>query len=1202
MLSVSSFEVCNNLDDDNDGLVDEGLSNCDCREGCDGAVSCASYSYDACPTSVGCSRDNVCDGSVSASEFCFGLQQIAQVRYGADDFGQRVCLDFGGDLCQWFEMDNLCVPANGVYGSQTCSEIIGPSGRSGCSWATDSYITNYYGSGDSSFGWSDCTYTQICANSPSCSSQGFDTCNDLHGCSLSTSKSSFEVCGDNIDNDCNQQVDETCDIPSIKSTYNPSNANNEDYSYVLVTDEEGTQTRSKTDKSGNLKEIKEAYNYASDRTTAEYNYDVLGRLKTITLQNPEGGDHVTTKEYNSLGQLTDEYHPDTGHVSFTYDLNGNLLTSQVEGAPEKDVVIDYDVLNRVNNITWPNYEGGTTAVQYYYDDDDECTYTYYSKGKVCKIVDLSGTIEFIYNYKGQVEREVKGILPITNMVANPGFDASTIFWSNYGLGSKLIRENGVAYVTVNSSGADSYAGMHYADNTKGIIKVEPDTQYTLSALVKTGNIYGGNGHVTLDTHCHNEEHTNGNFHRVIISSGSDRVLPANSETFVRLSETITTNDTADHCHVKIYFQNDGEYGDFWVDEVQFEQAPAFSGEYKQDFFISDYAYDSSGRLVSMVYPSGKRLDYNYNSFSQLESMSLDANNDGTPDKTIVQGYVYNPTGSLASFQTGDGITTTYSYTIREWLNSLDIGDLYERSYDYDKTGNMMTMYDDLSQNNDVASYGYDKLSRIKTVNSDILGRQSYEYDKLGNRLLLNTPEKRVSYDYSYNPGVNQNPDILEDSASIRLTSMSTTRKYTDVNVGGDIVTREVGGKSIVSNSITGNAVNTVTSSTSSSELVYGVTGSLESDGTYTYEYYPNNRLKIVRENSGTIVEQYVYDYLGNRIMKKDADGEIKKLYLYDLGSTLIEEIVPITASCDDGIQSPGETGVDCGGLCPACPTCNDGIQNQDEIYIDCGGSCDACGPEICDNGVDDDYDNNADCADNDCSNGALGVPCCSVQADCPAGYVNSYDTCMNGLEACSSSVCSYADDSPVDDKNCDEAICTATGWDNSICPTCSDGVQNQDETGVDCGGVCAAVCPICSGEPIDPCSAFDADDETCIIDGGPSCHWVGDNNWDGACVSNSPLTPCDDYDDEAFCTSHGCDWGVEMQPKTFSNPQIKISEGTFAVCGTEKSMEMFCISEGFAGGQFTKAFGGGKCASFDGKDWKVGADTYRQIECATNAK
>ena len=53
-----------------------------------------------------------------------------------------------------------------------------------------------------------------------------------------------------------------------------------------------------------------------------------------------------------------------------------------------------------------------------------------------------------------------------------------------------------------------------------------------------------------------------------------------------------------------------------------------------------------------------------------------------------------------------------------------------------------------------------------------------------------------------------------------------------------------------------------------------------------------------------------------------------------------------TATCSDGIQNQGETGVDCGGPnCQACevtPTCTDGIQNGDEEGIDCGGSCTAC--------------------------------------------------------------------------------------------------------------------------------------------------------------------------------------------------------------------------------------------------------------------
>jgi hypothetical protein len=46
-----------------------------------------------------------------------------------------------------------------------------------------------------------------------------------------------------------------------------------------------------------------------------------------------------------------------------------------------------------------------------------------------------------------------------------------------------------------------------------------------------------------------------------------------------------------------------------------------------------------------------------------------------------------------------------------------------------------------------------------------------------------------------------------------------------------------------------------------------------------------------------------------------------------------------TATCNDGIQNQGETGVDCGGPCPACPSCTDGIKNQGETGIDCGGPC-----------------------------------------------------------------------------------------------------------------------------------------------------------------------------------------------------------------------------------------------------------------------
>ncbi len=104
------------------------------------------------------------------------------------------------------------------------------------------------------------------------------------------------------------------------------------------------------------------------------------------------------------------------------------------------------------------------------------------------------------------------------------------------------------------------------------------------------------------------------------------------------------------------------------------------------------------------------------------------------------------------------------------------------------------------------------------------------------------------------------------------------------------------------------------------------------------------------------------------------------------------------ATCFDGIQNQGETGVDCGGPCAACvpaATCSDGIQNQGETGVDCGGPCAACVPA-------------ATCSDGIQNQGETGVDCGGPCVACaPAA-------------------------------------------------TCSDGIQNQGETGVDCGGPCAA--------------------------------------------------------------------------------------------------------------------------------------------------
>jgi len=54
-------------------------------------------------------------------------------------------------------------------------------------------------------------------------------------------------------------------------------------------------------------------------------------------------------------------------------------------------------------------------------------------------------------------------------------------------------------------------------------------------------------------------------------------------------------------------------------------------------------------------------------------------------------------------------------------------------------------------------------------------------------------------------------------------------------------------------------------------------------------------------------------------------------------------------TCDDGTMNQDETGVDCGGVCDACPTCSDGIKNQGETGVDCGGPCNPCSVALCTN-------------------------------------------------------------------------------------------------------------------------------------------------------------------------------------------------------------------------------------------------------------
>jgi len=263
--------------------------------------------------------------------------------------------------------------------------------------------------------------------------------------------------------------------------------------------------------------------------------------------------------------------------------------------------------------------------------------------------------------------------------------------------------------------------------------------------------------------------------------------------------------------------------------------------------------------------------------------------------------------------------------------------------------------------------------------------------------------------------------------------------------------------------------------------------------------------------------------------------------LRSIGGHVVSLVVVVLGACDpggggggvrvspcaNGVQDPGEAGVDCGGACGACPgsacaaptecasrscvgelcaapTCTDGIKNGAELQIDCGGACGACRPATCSNGSQDPNETGVDC----------GGPC----AACATG------DCDNEVQ-----------DPGEVGVDCG-GPCTPCGQ----APTCTDRFENQDETDVDCGGLTCPKCGVgdtCDG-PADCVTGVCAGGE--CGDAAPTCtngdKDLGESDVDcgGSCPACATNKNCGDHDD---CLSSTCIFGVCRDPSCTDDVQ-----------------------------------------------------------------
>lgn len=152
----------------------------------------------------------------------------------------------------------------------------------------------------------------------------------------------------------------------------------------------------------------------------------------------------------------------------------------------------------------------------------------------------------------------------------------------------------------------------------------------------------------------------------------------------------------------------------------------------------------------------------------------------------------------------------------------------------------------------------------------------------------------------------------------------------------------------------------------------------------------------------------------NKIPENCYDGILNNgEFLVDCGGPNCEEC----NHCINGSYDPleGETWVDCGGECGACPTCANGQLDPGEVGIDCGPTCQPCA-NLCNDGL---------------LNGTEEL------TDCGGAYCDACPTCDDGII------------------NGDEFGIDCGGTNCDPCPTdgsCVNGIVDGDEYWTDCGG------------------------------------------------------------------------------------------------------------------------------------------------------
>ncbi len=554
------------------------------------------------------------------------------------------------------------------------------------------------------------------------------------------------------------------------------------------------------DRNGRLLEMTDA-----NGIKTEFTYDARGRILTQSIDNK-----VTTYSYDLNGNRTGSVLPNGVAITYHYDLAKRL--TEIESSLGDKMTYEYDVESNVRFERIKNATGDITYVkENVYDalsrlkntlntSNQGSTYLYDARGNLTGEVDAN-TYSTAFSFDAL--NRLKIITNPLNGKTEHGYDA----------------QGNLTSVKDPKGNSTIYSYNAFGDL---IGQISPDTGTTTHSYDALGNRTQ-----SIDARGITVDYGYDDLNR--LTSVEYAAMPSENITYVYDN---TANDNYGIGRLTGIVRDD-----IHLDYVYNAQGLIFK-KYTQvsnTFSSTEYHYDDAGNLTSVIYPSGRVINYHLDDLARITSITTQVNATAN-EQIIIENANYLPFGPANTYTYGNGLNHSQLYDQNYRLTDIQVGGLLNRTYGYDPVNNITSINDGLNSAKN-QTIGYDQLNRLIS-SSGGYGNLGYTYDSVGNR--LTETRNGVTDTYIYPTNSNRLNKIERSSGNRDFTYDSA-----------------------------GNPINRTAADNT----------------TQTFNFNNANRLADVSVNNA-LAASYSYNPLGQRTVKTLANGT-KEIYHYDEAGHLI---------------------------------------------------------------------------------------------------------------------------------------------------------------------------------------------------------------------------------------------------------------------------------------------------------------------------